>query len=119
MGVIKTAQRKLAHPTDDENIFVPVAIELLESLWAQDIHVRLAGLALSDFDLKEGVQTDLFCELDERGAQASERRNLSVTMDKVRERFGHDAVTFGRAARFDEDVVRQDKYSDRDAPERL
>lgn len=118
-GSSKTAQRKLAHPTDDENIFVPVAIELLESLWAQDIHVRLAGLALSDFDLKEGVQTDLFCELDERGAQASERRNLSVTMDKVRERFGHDAVTFGRAARFDEDVVRQDKYSDRDAPERL
>ncbi len=118
-GSSKTAQRKLAHPTDDENIFVPIAIELLEGLWGKDTHVRLAGLALSDFDLKEGVQTDLFCELDERGAQASERRNLSVTMDKVRERFGHDAVTFGRAARFDEDVVRQDKYPDRDTPESL
>ncbi len=118
-GSSKTAQRKLAHPTDDENIFVPIAIELLEGLWGKDTHVRLAGLALSDFDLKEGVQTDLFCELDERGAQASERRNLSVTMDKVRERFGHDAVTFGRAARFDEDVVRQDKYPDRNTPEGL
>lgn len=118
-GSSKTAQRKLAHPTDDENIFVPVAIELLEGLWGKDTHVRLAGLALSDFDLKEGVQTDLFCELDERGAQASERRNLSVTMDKVRERFGHNAVTFGRAARFDEDVVRQDKYPDQKAPESL
>ncbi len=118
-GSSKTAQRKLAHPTDDENIFVPVAIELLEGLWGKDTHVRLAGLTLSDFDLKEGVQTDLFCELDERGAQASERRNLSVTMDRVRERFGHDAVTFGRAARFDEDVVRQDKYPDRDTPESL
>ncbi len=109
-GSGKTLQRKLAHPTDDENVFAPVAVELLEGIWSDGMHIRLAGLAVSDFGLGDGIQTDLFCTLDERGAQSSNRRELSVTMDRVRERFGHDAVGFGRAARFDEDVVRRDKY---------
>lgn len=112
-GSGKTLQRKLAHPTDDENIFAPVAVELLESIWNEGMHIRLAGLAVSDFGLGDGVQADLFCTLDERGAQTSARRELSVTMDRVRERFGHDAVGFGRASRFDEDVVRRDKYPER------
>ncbi len=109
-GSGKTLQRKLTHPTDDENVFAPVAVELLEGIWSDGMHIRLAGLAVSDFGLGDGIQTDLFCTLDERGAQSSNRRELSVTMDRVRERFGHDAVGFGRAARFDEDVVRRDKY---------
>ncbi len=109
-GSGKTLQRKLTHPTDDENVFAPVAVELLEGIWSDGTHIRLAGLAVSDFGLGDGIQTDLFCTLDERGAQSSNRRELSVTMDRVRERFGHDAVGFGRAARFDEDVVRRDKY---------
>ncbi len=109
-GSGKTLQRKLDHPTDDENVFAPVAVELLEGIWNDGTHIRLAGLAVSDFGLGDGIQTDLFCTLDERGAQSSNRRELSVTMDRVRERFGHDAVGFGRAARFDEDVVRRDKY---------
>ena len=109
-GTGKTIQRRLPHPTDDENVFVPVAIDLLPSIWSEGMHVRLAGLGMSDFDSPKEVQTDLFCTLDERGAQTSERRKLSVTMDQVREKFGEGAVGFGRAARFDSDVVRKDKF---------
>ena len=97
----RTIQRKLPHPTDDENVFVPVACELLGQVWTPGMHVRLAGVGMSDFHEEGGVQTDLFCEVDERGAMASDRRDLAVALDEVAERFGTDAVSFGRATRFD------------------
>lgn len=109
-GEGRTIQRALEHPTDDENVFVPVAIELLRSIWAPGTRIRLAGLGMSGFSGGGAIQTDLFCELDERGAQASARRDLSVAVDRLRERFGADAVSFGRAARFSTSVVRKDKY---------
>lgn len=107
-GEGQTIQRRLAHPTDDENVFNPVAIELLGSVWRPGTHVRLAGLGVSDFTSETaGIQTDLFCELDERGAMASDKRHLSVALDQVRERFGSDAVSFGRARRFDGPLTRK------------
>ncbi len=105
----RTIQRKLPHPTDDENVFVPVACELLSSIWAPGTHIRLVGVGMSDFDMSAGVQTDLFCEVDERGVQTSDRRELSVAVERVREKFGRDVVNFGRATRFADDVVRRDK----------
>ena len=110
-GSGRTAQRKMRHRTDDEHVFVPQAIELLDSIWSDGMSVRLIGIGMSDFDTSKAVQTDLFCDVDERGAQSSELRNLSLAMDKVRQKFGDEAVTFGRAARFNDSVVREDKYS--------
>lgn len=49
-GSGRTAQRRLPHPTDDENIFVAVALELLDNIWQEGMHVRLAGIGMSDFD---------------------------------------------------------------------
>ena len=108
-GKGRTIQRKLAHPTDDENVFVPVAISLLDTIWTEGMRIRLAGLGVSDFDMGAGVQTDLFCEVDDRGVQHSDRRELSVAVERVRERFGAGIVNFGRASRFESDVVRRDK----------
>ena len=99
-GSGRTIQRKLPHPTDDENLFVPVACELLDQVWAPGMHVRLVGVGVSDFHEEGGVQTDLFCEVDERGAMSSDRRDLSVALDQVAERFGTGAVSYGRARRF-------------------
>lgn len=115
-GSGKTMQRKLPHPTDDENLFVPVAQSLLTSLWNPGMHARLLGIGVSDFDTAGGIQTDLFCEVDERGAMASDRRELSVAVDNVRERFGAEAVSFGRAARFGGALVRPDKFLNQDKP---
>lgn len=111
-----TAQRKLPHPTDDENLFVSVARELVDSIWQPGMPVRLLGIGVSDFDADEGVQTDLFCDVDERGAVSSDRRDLSVAVDQVRERFGSGAVSFGRAARFERDLVREDKFLTQNKP---
>ena len=105
----RTAQRRLPHPTDDENIFVAAARELLDGIWTDGTHIRLLGLGMSDFEHDGGIQTDLFCDVDERGAQSSDRRELSVAMDAVREKFGDAAVSFGRQHRFDDPIVRHPK----------
>lgn len=105
-GTGRTAQRRLPHPTDDENLFVAAARELLDGIWNDDTHVRLLGLGMSDFSHEGGIQTDLFCDIDERGTQSSDRRELSVAMDAVRAKFGEDAVAFGRKRRFDDPIVR-------------
>ena len=80
------------------------------------MHARLLGIGVSDFDTAGGIQTDLFCEVDERGAMASDRRELSVAVDNVRERFGAEAVSFGRAARFGGALVRPDKFLNQNKP---
>ena len=115
-GSGRTIQRKLAHATDDENLFVPVARELMDEIWSEGMHIRLLGIGVSDFAAHPDVQTDLFCEVDERGAVASSKRELSVAVDKVRERFGNSAVSFGRATRFGDDLVRPDKYLNQNKP---
>lgn len=101
-GSGRTAQRRLPHPTDDENIFVAVALDLLDNIWQDGMHVRLAGIGMSDFDHRGGIQTDLFCEIDDRGAQSSDRRDLSVAIDAVRDKFGDTALSFGRQSRFND-----------------
>ena len=105
-GSGRTVQRRLPHPTDDENLFVAAARELLDGIWTDDTHVRLLGLGMSDFEHVGGVQTDLFCDVDDRGAQSSDRRGLSVAMDAVREKFGDAAVGYGRQRRFEDPIVR-------------
>lgn len=112
----RTIQRRLPHATDDENIFVSVARSLMDEIWTEGTHIRLLGIGMSDFRCDGDVQTDLFCEVDERGAVASSKRELSVAVDKVRERFGSGAVNFGRAARFGDDLVRPDKFLNQNKP---
>lgn len=116
-GEGRTIQRKLPHATDDENLFGAVAKDLLGNVWSGGMHVRLAGVAMSDFDADEGgIQTDLFYEIDERGAVIGDKRNLAVTLDAVREKFGTDAVRYGRAQRFDRDLVDPAKFLSQNKP---
>ena len=83
-GEGRSAQRRLAHPTDDENVFGSVACELMRDIWQPGMRVRLAGVGVSDFGSDAaGIQTDLFCEVDERGAVASDRRTLCLLYTSV------------------------------------
>ncbi len=117
-GEGRTIQRKLAHATDDENVFGAVACDLLASIWTEGMHIRLAGVGVSDFwPDHHGIHTDLFCAVDERGAMSSDKRNLAVTLDALRDRFGNDAVAFGRSTRFGGDLVDPAKFLTQHAPE--
>ena len=96
--VVHSAQTQLRKPTQDEHEFGPVALELLAGLWSQGKPVRLVGVGISGFGEHAGVQQSLF---DLNGSEAPKRdlAALSRAADAVRERFGNDALTYGRDLR--------------------
>lgn len=95
----RTIQRTLASATDDETVFVPVARELLREAWSPGIGVRLLGIGVSGFE-ERAEQLDLLGTIaDEGEASQRPREGLVRGVDAVRERFGDDAVKFGRDLR--------------------
>ena len=112
----RSCQRKLPHPTDDENVFAPIVIELLGQIWAPGMNVRLAGVGMSGFEDEREIQMDLFCELDDRGAVSSDRRSLAVALDAVRQRFGEGSVGYGRGVRFEREIVDPSKFLTNNVP---
>ena len=99
----RTAQRRLEAATDDEGVFAPVLCELIDELWSPGTHVRLLGAGISGFD-EVSLQPDLFSAADaqENGGQLPEEthRRLVDALDAVRDRFGDDAVAYGRELKF-------------------
>jgi len=97
----KTVRRTLPVATDNENVFVGVARELIRSAWSPGIGLRLLGVGVSGFDDKT-VQLDLLGVLD-ADADAAEtpaaREGLVRGIDAVRARFGDKALKFGREVR--------------------
>lgn len=107
---IRTAQTKLAEPTDDEFVVTAELTALLDKVWKPGIPLRLVGVAVSGFDRTAPVQQSLFdlAGMDGAAAGASpgkpqpsiadaeKRRNLISATDKIRDRFGEAAVRFGR-----------------------
>jgi len=99
----RTVRRTLPVATDDESEFGPVARELLRQAWAPGVGVRLLGVGLSGFDSK-AVQLDLLGGDTHNDAPAAcnartRRPGLVKGVDAVRERFGDDALRFGREFR--------------------
>lgn len=90
-----TAQRQLDQRTNDERIFGPVACDLLRDLWVPGTPIRLVGVAVSGFD-RRPQQLSLF---DSQEEQHDESSALLEATDKLRERFGNDAVMYGRDLR--------------------
>jgi len=92
---IRTAQAPLPHPTDNEHDFVPVARSLAGRIFEPGLSVRLVGVGISSF--REGSEQ---MDLMDGDAGRSPRDRLAEATDLVRDRFGEDAVAFGRDLRF-------------------
>lgn len=122
----RTAQKRLMTATSDENVFGPTCLTLIDELWGPGTHIRLIGVGVSGFE-EETYQPDLFSSagiVDEddpgddpvgtgqHGSQVDDmhhrsqeerrrqRRDLIDATDRVKDRFGDDAVGFGRELRF-------------------
>ena len=95
----RTAQRALAEPTDDERVFGRVAASLLDELWQPGMRVRLLGVVVSGFDGARPSQMSLFGDEAAEG-EGRDRSALGRVTDALRERFGDDAVSYGRDLRF-------------------
>ena len=87
----RSAQRTLPEQVDDESIFIPIAKQLVGEIWRPGDAVRLVGVGISGFE-ERPVQLELF------GGEELPKGNpqlLSAT-DRVRDKFGDDALKFGR-----------------------
>lgn len=93
----RTAQRSLDEPTDDERVFGRVALGLLDELWQPGQRVRLLGVAVSGFDGGRPAQLSLFG--GEGAVEDRDRSALGRVTDALRDRFGDDAVGYGRDLR--------------------
>lgn len=105
---IRSVQRRLDHPSDDELAYAPLLNRMIDEVWHPGTPVRLIGVSMTGFDTEEGVQTSLFDIADtapsENDAEpvvkdAVKRRGLIKATDLVKDRFGEDAVRFGRELR--------------------
>lgn len=132
----RTAQSRLPSATSDEGIFGPVCCDLIDELWSPGAHIRLIGVGISGFDT-EDIQLGLFDDIaedegsasydadkreesstDKSSKSRSERdemhRRLVEATDKVKDRFGDEAVSYGRELRFkDRDTGTTPQQKDR------
>ena len=106
---VRTVQRQLDRPSDDDLSFAPLLCRMLDELWSPGMPVRLVGVAMSGFDdASTGVQESLF-DLDEAAprddgaapsiASADKRQGLLAATDQVKDRFGEGAIRFGSELR--------------------
>ncbi|MDR3052746.1 MAG: DNA polymerase IV [Coriobacteriales bacterium] len=103
---IRSAQRTLSQAVDDEQVYTPVLRELIDEVWEPGCGLRLVGVAVSGFGQRP-EQMSLFDELPQPASgKASATRppnhGLVEATDLVKNRFGEDAVRFGREFRFAE-----------------
>ena len=101
---VHSAQTQLSEPTQDEHVFGPVALKLLDKLWKHGQPIRLVGVGISGFGDHAPVQLSLFDNTDGEEAEAPKRdlAALSRAADAVRERFGKGALSYGRDFRLSE-----------------
>jgi len=94
-----TAQGQLPEPSDDPRQISRLALGLLDGVWHEGQPVRLLSVGVSGFSDHGPSQLGLF---DEPTGQDEALRRLDETTDALRERFGSQAISYGRDLRFKE-----------------
>lgn len=88
----RTASETLSVPTDLDAELTPVALQLLRRVWSPGAGLRLLGFGVSGF----GAATEQLGLFDADATETRERsRALAESIDRVKERFGDDAIGFG------------------------
>ena len=134
---IANAQHTLDKPVDDEHEFTPALHKLIDQVWQPGTRLRLVGVSVSSFDEKPeqlSLFDDSFSRMKTTASKPSNpakpaklikpSRSLVEATDRVKNRFGEDAVTYGRELRFkDRDTgtiaQKKDDYKDPLNPESL
>lgn len=111
---VRSVQRRLEHPSDDELAYTPLLYRMVDEVWHPGVPVRLIGVSMSGFAAEEGVQESLFdlgevapndIDVEPVIKDEGKRRGLIEATDLVKNRFGEDAVRFGRELRADDNTT--------------
>lgn len=87
-----TRQVSFSQPTDQDGIIYQAALELLNSVWSEGRPVRLLGVGAARL-MERAHQLPLWDTPTEK------ERRLIDALDRLRERFGEDAIRKGRSFR--------------------
>ena len=100
---VRSVQRPIGMPSDDEFLFETMLDDMLSDLWSPGMSVRLVGVAVTGFGeaASNDGQLSLFdAQPEQNGLMSDERRRgIMTATDKVKERFGESALRFGRELR--------------------
>ncbi len=105
---VRSVQRRLSAPSDDELAFAPLLFRMVDEVWHPGAPLRLVGVGMSGFEADGAVQETLFdvaeaAPSDEDAAPVvkddRKRRGLIEATDLVKDRFGESAVRFGSELR--------------------
>ncbi len=99
-GDSHTASVTLGERVDNERDIAAAARSVRDGLWGPGTHVRLMGVAVSGFEPGPSRQLSLF--EDARAEEESRERasRLAKASDRLRERFGDNALMYGSELRF-------------------
>lgn len=89
-------QKKLDNATQDTNVIFSTAAGLFEQAWKRD-PVRLIGVATSQLRKDPVKQLDMFSLASPK---REERVKLDESIDRIREKYGHDYVVRGSLLNF-------------------
>lgn len=102
---IKSVQRQLLAPSNDELLYTPLLYQMVREVWKEGMSVRLIGVGMSGFEEDELEQEALFDIVEQVPSKkdvkpiiedSEKREGLLTATDLVKNKFGEDAVQFGR-----------------------
>lgn len=97
---VRSVQRPLPSPSDDELSWRTLYPALVGELWAPGMKVRLLGVAVTGFDGTAQRAETLFDALESTpealcAAESEKNQRLLAATDALKQRFGEGAVRFG------------------------
>lgn len=107
----RSVQRRMDGLEDNEFVFIPLLHQMIDEVWKPGMRVRLVGVGVSGFASCASEQTSLFmpfemqetdnhahphADSEQLNIDASSGKNLANATDKVKNRFGENAVFFGK-----------------------
>lgn len=104
----RTVQQQLPQPSDDDLQFTPQLHRMVDELWRPGMPVRLLGVGMASFDGGDCVQDSLFDVMKETSDTCDsalpipderKRRGLLNATDALKNKYGENAVRFGRELR--------------------
>ena len=107
-------QKILTRSTDLAKTIAEASLELIHSCWSPTSPIRSITITASRFHESGGEQLSLL-QTAEAQADPEKRERLEQALDRVRDRYGKQAVSFGRILKNDIGIGKTDSTNPKGA----